>query len=82
MRKAFLLIGFVGLASPLHAQTYMGNECTQDCSGHEAGYAWAEENDIDDEDDCSTSSSSFDEGCQSFVEEQAAEQAEDQPEKD
>jgi hypothetical protein len=79
MRRALLLIGLLGLASPLQAQTFNAYECTQDCSGHEAGYVWAEENDIDDADDCSTASNSFDEGCQSFVEEQAAEQAEEQP---
>lgn len=50
-------------------QTFHGYECTEDCSGHEAGYEWAEENDIDDEDDCSGDSDSFDEGCQAYVEE-------------
>lgn len=56
--------------------TYSGNEfngypCIGDCSGHEAGYQWAEENSITDEYDCSTPSNSFNEGCQSYVEEQA-----------
>ena len=27
-------------------------ECTEDCSWHEAGYEWAEDNWIDNEDDC------------------------------
>ena len=26
--------------------TFSGYDCTEDCSGHEAGYNWAEENDI------------------------------------
>ena len=44
-------------------------ECTEDCSGHEAGYTWAEDNDIDDESDCDGNSDSFIEGCVSYVEE-------------
>jgi opacity protein-like surface antigen len=49
------------------ADTFDGYECTDDCSGHQAGYDWAEQNDIDDEDSCDTPSESFNEGCQSFV---------------
>jgi hypothetical protein len=43
---------------------------TQDCSGHEAGYEWAEEHGIDDPDDCSGNSESFIEGCRAYAEEQ------------
>jgi hypothetical protein len=49
--------------------TFNGYECTEDCSGHEAGYDWAEENDISDEYDCDGNSDSFNEGCVSYVEE-------------
>jgi hypothetical protein len=42
-------------------------DCTQDCSGHEAGYKWAEEHDIADEDDCTGNSESFIEGCKAYV---------------
>lgn len=38
-------------------------------SGHDAGYEWAEENGIDNFDDCGGNSDSFIEGCQSYVEE-------------
>jgi hypothetical protein len=38
-------------------------------SGHQAGYNWAEQKDIDDADDCTGNSSSFIEGCQEYVEE-------------
>ncbi len=48
---------------------FHGYECTEDCSGHEAGYAWAEEKDIDDLDNCGGKSQSFIEGCQAYVEE-------------
>jgi len=50
-------------------KTFNGYDCTDDCSGHEAGYNWAEENDIYDEYDCDGNSNSFNEGCISFVEE-------------
>jgi hypothetical protein len=49
--------------------TFNGYNCTVDCSGHEAGYEWAEENDIDDIFDCEGNSTSFIEGCESYVEE-------------
>ncbi len=32
--------------------SFAGQGCTQDCGGHEAGYAWAEERDIADPDQC------------------------------
>lgn len=44
-------------------------DCTYDCSGHEAGYNWAEENGITDPDDCGGNSQSFTEGCESYANE-------------
>jgi hypothetical protein len=47
-----------------HDRTYAGFNCTVDCSGHEAGYRWAEQHSIDDEDYCPDGDSeSFYEGC-------------------
>ena len=43
------------------------NNCLEDCSGHRAGYEWAEENSVSDEDDCNGNSNSFNEGCINFV---------------
>lgn len=49
-------------------QGYFGEyECTDDCSGHEAGYAWAEEKYITSTDDCGGNSNSFIEGCMQYV---------------
>lgn len=53
-------------------RTFARYDCTVDCSGHEAGYRWAELHDINDEDDCDTAalhsnSSSFGEGCKAYV---------------
>ncbi len=45
--------------------------CTQDCSGHEAGYAWAQEKGIDDPDNCGGNSWSFEEGCRAYADEQS-----------
>jgi|HubBroStandDraft_5_1064220.scaffolds.fasta_scaffold520303_1 hypothetical protein len=50
--------------------TFHGYDCTQDCSGHEAGYQWAEEQGIEDPEDCGGNSQSFIEGCQAYAEEQ------------
>jgi len=50
-------------------RTHAGfNCCTVDCSGHEAGYRWAEQNSIDDEDYCPDGDSeSFQQGCIAYV---------------
>lgn len=45
-------------------------QCTIDCSGHEAGYAWAEENGIEDESECGGNSMSFIEGCEDYARDQ------------
>jgi hypothetical protein len=63
--------------------TFAGYECTQDCSGHEAGYAWAEEHGITDGDACDaagehSNSPSFAEGCHAYVDGDAeSEESED-----
>lgn len=44
-------------------------ECTDDCSGHDAGYEWASDKGIDDPDDCGGNSDSFIEGCQAYANE-------------
>jgi hypothetical protein len=59
-------------SAPLYSpRTFHGSTCTSDCSGHEAGYEWAEEHGIDDPDDCDGNSASFVGGCRSYAEEQA-----------
>lgn len=41
--------------------------CTDDCSGHDAGFEWAKENDITEGSQCSGNSPSFIEGCEAFA---------------
>jgi hypothetical protein len=50
-----------------------GFGCTEDCSGHDAGYKWAEERGITDPDDCGGKSWSFEEGCQAYANEHQGE---------
>ncbi|MCM2460683.1 hypothetical protein HGO40_09310 [Pseudomonas sp. CG7] len=67
--RAFIVLVMLVLGCAISsAATFDGYQCQGDCSGHQAGYDWAEQNDIDDEDSCDTPSQSFNEGCQSFVE--------------
>lgn len=47
--------------------TFHGYPCRIDCSGHEAGYEWAEERGITDPDDCGGNSESFIEGCRAYA---------------
>ncbi|BDB28736.1 hypothetical protein CTP10_R61470 (plasmid) [Cupriavidus sp. P-10] len=49
-------------------ESFLGSRCTQDCSGHEAGYYWAADNDISDPNDCTGDSQTFVEGCQEYAE--------------
>ncbi|MHC2457706.1 hypothetical protein ACVMIX_004347 [Rhizobium leguminosarum] len=50
------------------AQSFGGNSCVDNCEGHRAGYEWAEEHNIQSEDECSGNSSSFEEGCRTYTE--------------
>lgn len=52
-------------------------ECTDDCSGHEAGYDWASDQGISDPDDCGGKSDSFIEGCEAYANEQMMEAEEE-----
>jgi hypothetical protein len=51
-------------SSPL---TFHGYTCLDDCSGHQAGYDWAEEHSITDPSECSGNSESFIEGCKAYA---------------
>ena len=70
MIRAIMANLVLAISFPALAQTFHGYPCTQDCSGHEAGYRWAERKDITSEFDCGSDSNSFKEGCRAYVEEQ------------
>lgn len=50
-------------------KTFGRYDCTRDCSGHQAGYDWAERKGITDPDDCGGRSRSFIEGCRAYARE-------------
>jgi hypothetical protein len=52
----------------IYTNTFHGNACTGDCSGHEAGWQWAEDENISTVDGCTGNSQSFIEGCIAYVE--------------
>jgi hypothetical protein len=52
-----------------NAYTFGEYVCKDDCSGHVAGYAWAQEHHIYADDDCGGKSQSFMEGCKQWVKE-------------
>jgi len=43
------------------------SQCTEDCSGHDAGFEWAREHDVTDATECSGDSQSFVEGCEAYA---------------
>ena len=63
-----LTAAILAAGSGLYAKSFYGYSCTVDCSGHEAGYNWADDNDIHDINDCIGRSKSFLEGCIAYVE--------------
>ena len=76
-----IVICVLFLSTPALAAEFKGSPCTKDCSGHKAGYAWAEKKGITDPDDCRGRSASFVKGCRIYAEEQRAED-EDAPEEE
>lgn len=59
--------------SQLETETYQDSfgstDCTYDCSGHDAGFAWAASHGITDPLECSGKSLSFVEGCEAYTQE-------------
>jgi hypothetical protein len=68
---AALILLIPASASKAQDRTFGDFDCTQDCSGHSAGYKWAEKHSIDDEADCPEGNSqSFHEGCIAYTRDQ------------
>lgn len=56
-------------APPVYSpRQFHGYPCTQDCSGHRAGYEWAQRKGIADPAQCGGNSQSFIEGCRAWAE--------------
>ena len=75
--RAYIVIGtLVVLAvsariytSHTQDRSIAGLNCTVDCSGYDAGYKWAKQRDIDDDDYCPDGNESFYEGCVAYANE-------------
>lgn len=52
-----------------NAEDFHDYPCIVDCSGHEAGYNWADRKGINDPTDCGGTSQSFIEGCEAYAKE-------------
>lgn len=65
----FLLLLVFLLTLPAYAGDFKGYACTKDCSGHKAGYAWAQGKGLTDKSQCGGRSNSFIEGCYAYVDE-------------
>lgn len=57
------------VSEPRNYYESKGYECTDDCSGHDAGYEWAADSGVCDEDYSESNSNSFDEGVRVYAEE-------------
>lgn len=72
MRRSAIIVGLALLvaASGAHAREFGGHDCSDDCSGHAAGYRWAEAHSITSDSDCPLRGGaiSFYEGCLVYVE--------------
>lgn len=69
IKTLFLITLLAAFSMSVSAATFKGYQCTQDCSGHRAGYAWAQKKGIDSKNDCKGNSRSFIEGCYAWVDE-------------
>src|ERR1019366_5206854 len=60
----------VGARTAMKGLTYKEVEgsvdCAEDCSGHNAGFAYAQEHDIEDDTGCKSGSASYVEGCEAY----------------
>ncbi|RWM29770.1 hypothetical protein [Mesorhizobium sp.] len=68
LKWGLVLLGTIWWTAASAQQTFGGYDCTEDCSGHKAGYDWAQQNGVSDSSDCSGNSQSFVEGCEAYVE--------------
>ncbi|TPI27884.1 hypothetical protein FJ414_28270 [Mesorhizobium sp. B3-1-6] len=68
LKWGLVLLGAVWWTAAGAQQTFGGYDCTEDCSGHKAGYDWAQQNGVSDRSDCSGNSQSFVEGREAYVE--------------
>jgi hypothetical protein len=52
LARIILVLAVLTVAGEARAREFGGHDCLDDCSGHAAGYRWAEAQAITDETDC------------------------------
>ena len=68
IKRLILPLAFLLCPAVATATEFDGYPCkTADCSGHRAGYAWAEKKNITNPADCEGKSQSFIEGCWAYA---------------
>jgi hypothetical protein len=68
MKYHLLLLATIIFTTGASAESFKGYQCTRDCSGHEAGYAWAQRKGVTEKSQCTGKSQSFIEGCWAWAE--------------
>jgi hypothetical protein len=68
-RAIILVVAVIAATGEARAREFGGHDCTDDCSGHAAGYRWAETRSITDDAGCPLrgDATSFYEGCLVYV---------------
>ena len=68
--SSLFFLALLGVDPALSQKEFGGYECTDDCSGHKAGYEWAEARGVSDAAQCPLRGKalSFYEGCLAFTE--------------
>lgn len=74
MHRFFMALAFTALlllsGAARAEQDLFGSDCEGDCSGQRAGYSWARQNNVTDEDVCqdrAEASAEFVRGCKAYV---------------
>ena len=68
--RAYIVIGtlaVLAVSARIYTAHTQDRSCTVDCSGYDAGYKWAKQRDIDDDDYCPDGNKSFYEGCAAYA---------------
>jgi hypothetical protein len=73
--RRLVVVALLAISTPAASQYSGKYGCTKDCSGHQAGYAWAQKKRIDDPAHCRGKSQSFVEGCLDYVDQLPQEEA-------
>ena len=69
--KLVTLFFVISCAFAAQAKEFKGYPCKSECEGHKAGYAWAQEKQVEEKFECFSDSRSFTEGCYAYIDDQS-----------